>query len=103
PILADSLKLQTGSNKLPINCNGGLHLFTYDSYVDIADEAYCYEPDKKLYFFWKSSSAAETSSAFTGGVAALAGLAGIVVGALGTATFTMSKKKEEPDAPATTA
>ena len=103
PILADSLVLKTGSNKLPANCTGGLHLFTYSSYVDIADEAYCYEPDKKLYFFWKNSGAAETSSAFTGGVAALAGLAGIVVGALGTATIMMSKKKEEPDAPATTA
>lgn len=62
PILADSLKLQTGSNKLPANCTAGLHLFTYDSYVDIADEAYCYEPGKKLYFFWKSSGASETSS-----------------------------------------
>ncbi|MBP0973008.1 MAG: hypothetical protein J5851_03780, partial [Oscillospiraceae bacterium] len=103
PILADSLKLQTGSNKLPINCNGGLHLFTYDSYVDIADEAYCYEPGKKLYFFWKSSGASETSSVFSTGIAALAGVAGLVVGALGTATIMMSKKKKETDTTATTA
>ncbi|MCR4646413.1 MAG: hypothetical protein K5695_13570, partial [Oscillospiraceae bacterium] len=103
PILADSLKLQTGSNKLPANCTAGLHLFTYDAYVDIADEAYCYEPGKKLYFFWKSSSAPMTSSAFSNGIAALAGVAGMIVGGLATATLKMTKKKEEPDAPATTA
>ncbi|MBP0974070.1 MAG: hypothetical protein J5851_09225 [Oscillospiraceae bacterium] len=105
PILADSLCFVMSDSKkpMPANCNGALHMFCLESPANVADEAYCYDSDKPIYLFWKSSGASETSSAFTGGLAALSGLAGIVVGAVATGVAMKGKKKETPDAPATTA
>ena len=105
PVLADSLTLQYGSSKTPNGCTKGLHLFEYTNAVDLGDTAWAFNNDKKgVYFFWDADTnafpAAETASAFSGGQLALAGLGGLLIGAIG-AAFVMKtgkKKEEEPEA-----
>lgn len=118
PILADTLKLQTGkdSEKTPSGCNGCLHIFTYANPVKIDDEAYCYRSDKEgMYLFWQGDETAfakstataaaatadtpsSTASAFNAGFLALAGIGGLIIGILGTTIVLLpklKKKKEE--------
>lgn len=100
PILADSLKLQYGSSKMPEGCTENLHFFTLSSPVDLGDMAYAYNNDKNgVYFFWDGDEDAkiqDTASAFSGGYAAIAGGVGLLVGIILTSiVFTVRKKKEE--------
>ena len=118
PILADTLKLQTGkdSEKTPSGCNGCLRIFTYANPVKIDDEAYCYRSDKEgMYLFWQGDETAfakstataaaatadtpsSTASAFNAGFLALAGIGGLIIGILGTTIVLLpklKKKKEE--------
>ena len=103
PILADSLKLQYGSDKTPESCTKNLHLFTYTNAVDLGDTAWAYNNDKKgVYFFWDEDAeafAAETASAFSGGQLALAGIGGLILGIAGSAfVFGKKRRKDEPEA-----
>ena len=103
PILANSLKLQTGSNDVPSGCTAPLHFFTYTHAANLGDEAYAYDNDKNgVYFFWDTDANAFTATAFTGGQLALAGVGGLAVGILGATVVTMMtrKRKETPEAPA---
>ena len=103
PILASSLKLQTGTDAMPAGCTKGLHFFTYDYAMDIGDMAYAYNNDMNgIYFFWDTDANAFTATAFTGGQLALAGVGGLVVGILGATVVTMMtrKRKDVPEAPA---
>ncbi len=100
PVLADSLTLQYGSSKTPKGCTKGLHLFEYTNTVDLGDTAWAFNNDKKgVYFFWdadtKAFPAEETASAFSGGQLALAGLGGLLIGAIGAAFVLKPRKKEE--------
>ncbi len=102
PILADSLTCQTGSNTMPANCTRGLHFFTYDYAMDIADEAYAFNnKEGGIYLFWKDDAKAyATASAFTTGQLALAGIGGLAVGILGaTAVMMLRKKRQDEKAP----
>lgn len=119
PILADTLKLQKGSEKTPDDCNGCLHMFTFENAAKLDDTAYCYRDDNKgMYLFWKgdetafakststgadtaaaSGEPASTASAFNAGYLALAGIGGLVIGILGATAvmFPMLKKKREEE------
>lgn len=99
PILADSLTLQYGSSKMPEGTTKALHMFTYDSTVDLGDTAYSYNNDKKgVYFFWdvdeKAFEENDAASAFAGGNTMLAGGLGLLIGILGTAIVMRKKRKE---------
>ncbi|MBQ6354508.1 MAG: hypothetical protein IJJ07_06160 [Lachnospiraceae bacterium] len=100
PILADSLTLQYGSDKMPKDSTRGLHLFTYTNAVDLGDTAWAFNNDKKgVYFFWAEDTgafASATASAFSGGHVALAGIAGLILGiAGGTGVMAAKRRKEE--------
>ena len=118
PILADTLKLQKGSEKTPDDCNGCLHMFTFTNPVKIDETAYCYRDDNNgMYLFWKgdetvfakststgadtttasTESASATASTFNAGFIALAGIGGLILGIGGTTLvmfFARKKKKE---------
>ncbi|MCR4643985.1 MAG: hypothetical protein K5695_01070, partial [Oscillospiraceae bacterium] len=84
PILADSLTYQTGSDAMPAGCTKGLHFFTYDYAMDMADMPYAYNSKMNgVYLFWDTDSNAYTASSFTTGQLALAGIGGLAVGILG--------------------
>ena len=103
PILADSLTIKRGENgsKMPSNCNGCLHMFTFENPVKIDDTAYSYRDDNGgMYLYWKGDENAfadtsATASAFNAGYLALSGVGGLALGIAGTALFTGRKKKEE--------
>ena len=100
PILADLLTLLSGKNseKMPSDCNGNLHMFTFENAVKLDDEAYSYRDTDGMYFYWKTDEAAYTASAFNGGYLALAGIGGLALGILGTTLVLLpkiKKKKEE--------
>ena len=121
PILADTLKLQKGSEKTPDDCNGCLHMFTYENPVKIDETAYCYREDNKgMYLFWKGdetafaqttstgadtantsvkSASTATASTFNAGFIALAGIGGLVIGILGATAvmFPMMKNKRKEE------
>ncbi|MBR2087306.1 MAG: hypothetical protein IJ906_09265, partial [Oscillospiraceae bacterium] len=102
PILADSLKLQYGSDAVPAGCTVPLHFFTYTHAADLGDLAYAFNNNKYgVYFFWDTDANAFTATAFTGGQLALAGVGGLAVGILGATVVTMMtrKRKETPEAP----
>ena len=103
PVLADSLTLQYGSDKMPDGCTKELHLFTYTNAVDLGDTAWAFNNAKEgVYFFWDEDTqafpAGGTASAFSGGHLALAGLGGLLVGALGAAFVLKPRKKKEEQA-----
>jgi hypothetical protein len=102
PILADSLKLQTGSDAVPAGCTAPLHFFTYTFAADLGDEAYAYNNKQNgVYFFWDTDANAFTATAFTSGQLALAGIGGLAVGILGATVVMLStkKRKDVPEAP----
>ncbi len=115
PILADSFKLQKGTDKTPDDCNGCLHMFTYTNAMKLDDDAYCYRDDNKgMYLFWKgdetafaeststgantaSETPASTASAFNSGYLALAGIGGLALGILGTTIVLIPKLKKKKE------
>ena len=95
PILADSLTLQKGDDKMPSNCNGWLHMFNYENPVKIDDIAYCYNENNGMYLFWKSDDAAYTASTFNAGYLALVGIGGLALGIFGTSLVMTAKRKKQ--------
>ena len=99
PILADSLTLQYGSDTQPKGTTKGLHLFTYTYAVDLGDEAWSFNNDKKgVYFFWAEDTGAfmnASASAFSGGHIAIAAAAGLIIGVLGATFMLLPKRKKE--------
>lgn len=97
PVLADSLKLQYGSNSMPDGTSKALHMFGFMNPCDIADTAYAYNNAKKgIYLFWDEKDASsETASAFSNGNFAIAGMAGLAAGILITTFVLMPKRKKE--------
>ena len=103
PILADSLTLQMKNAEMPSDCNGCLHIFTFENPVKIDDMNYSYRGDKGgIYLFWKGDENAfadtgATASAFNAGYMAISGVGGLALGVLGTALVTGRKKKEQEE------
>lgn len=108
PILADSLKLQYGSDKQPDGTDQCLHFFTFTYAADLGDTAYSYNNKKHgVYLFWDAdenafadSTSTTTASTFTGGHIAIAGAGGLIIGILVSTLvlFPRRKKKEQEDA-----
>ena len=104
PILADTILLKYGKeNNIPERCTTGLHLFNYSSIVDLGDTAWAYNNKKKgVRLYWgedPEASAPVTAASFTRGQLAMAGLIGLLIGALGT-TFALRPRRKEEEEPA---
>ncbi len=98
PILADTLVLKYGSDKMPENCNLALHFFTYTYPVDLGDAAYSFNNGKHgIYIFWHDDENAVKASAssFTPGHLALAAAVGLAVGILAATFLLLPKRKKE--------
>ncbi len=92
PILADSLQVKYGDDKMPAGCTKNLHFFTFDYAIDLGDTAYSYNNDKGgVYVYWdvdkeagavaRGETTLNTASTFSPGQFALGVAAGFVVGA----------------------
>ena len=100
PILADTLTLKYGKGvHRPKNCTKSLHLFTYDSAVDLGDTAWAYNNDKGgVFFFWGEDENAfppVTAASFTKGQIAICGVIGFLIGAAGSWFFLSSKRRKK--------
>jgi hypothetical protein len=98
PILADSLKVVVDSTEMPAGYETGIHMFGTEaafnlnsSLYDWADDA----PSVYVYFQTDDTAASTSGATFTGGSLAIAGGAGIVLGAAVTALAMKSKRKKE--------
>ena len=87
---------------MPSDCNGCLHMFTFENPVKIDDMNYSFRGDKNgMYMFWKGDENAlsATAASFSGGTLALAGVGGLALGILCTTLIMLpklrKKKKEE--------
>ncbi len=106
PILADSLQVKYGSEKMPAGCTKNLHFFTYTYAIDLGDTAYSYSNDEGgVYVFWDADTEAgaigrgertpATASTFSPGQFALGAAAGLVIGAAGAFLIMYFRKKKE--------
>ena len=102
PILADSFKVAMGSTALPEGYTTGIHMIGEKSAVNITDSKYTYNDDMNgIYVYYKTgtSAASGTASSFSGGVLALAGAGGLLVGAgLGVGLAVLFRRKKETEA-----
>ena len=102
PILANSLKVVTGSTSLPEGYSKGIHMFGSSAAANLTDSRYTYNDDLNgLYVYYKTAASAASSatgSVFSRGALALVGAGGAIFGAaLGAlVTVFVKKKKEEP-------
>ena len=101
PILASSLKAVAGSSDVPQGYETGIHMFGEKAAFNLNSKLYCWNQSAKsvmVYFKGDNSPApsGSTGSTFTGGTLALAGGAGLAVGALAAAICTkaVGKKKK---------
>ena len=99
PILADSLKVVMGNPDLPEGYKTGIHMIGEKAAVNLTDERYTYNNGMNgIYVYYKTAdeSASGTASAFGGGVLALVGAGGVLVGViLGAVITILIKKKKE--------
>ncbi len=86
PILASSLKVVVGNTDIPAGYETGIHMFGSSSAFNLNSELYDWNksaPSVFVYFKTDSAAAASTSgSNFTAGNLAIAGGAGLVLGAV---------------------
>ena len=101
PILADSLLVKVNDADLPAGYTTGIHMFGNASAFNLNSELYDWNKDAPgVRVYYKTAStektAATAGSNFTAGNLALAGVAGLAVGALVTAlaVTTVGKKKK---------
>ena len=102
PILADSLKVVTGTSSLPYGYSTGIHMFGSDSAFNLTDPRYCYNDKANgvyTYFTRKALEATVASSAFaSGGTAVIGGLclaAGAAIGAGG--MYLVGRRRTDSD------
>ena len=96
PILASSLKVVVGSMEIPAGYETGVHMFGTEAAFNLNSSLYDWNnsaPSVFIYFKTDDTAAGAVASNFTGGTIALAGGAGIALGALVT-TFAMKKKRD---------
>ncbi len=103
PILASSLKVVAGSSTVPQGYETGIHMFGEKAAFNLNNKLYCWNQSAKsvmVYFKVDKAAASLVSTAgsnFTAGNLALAGGAGLVLGALisGIAVGSAGKKKSK--------
>ena len=101
PILADSLKLKTGSGDAPEGYTTGIHRFGEQNAFNLTSKLYCYnDPNDGTYVYFKNDTATvkdlkATGSLFSGGFIALGTVAGVVIGVGLTLLFTVASKKRK--------
>ena len=100
PILADSFTVVIGSASMPGDYTRSIHMFGSDAAMNLTDSNYTYNDDLNgLYIYFKTDAAAstDTASAFSGGMLALVGVGGAVVGAaIGALVTVLIKRKKKP-------
>ena len=102
PILADSLKVVSGSNEIPAGYETGIHMFGSDSAFNLNNKLYDWNQSAKSIFVYFQTDKnapmepATSASAFSGGWIALAAVLGMGLGAAVTAvSMTAIRKKKE--------
>ena len=103
PILASSLKVVVGDTTVPQGYETGIHMFGEKAAFNLNDKHYCWNQSAtSVMVYFKvdtaaASSAGTTGSSFTAGNLALAGGAGLALGALisGIAVSSANKKKSK--------
>ena len=104
PILASSLKVVTDSVEVPADYKTGIHMFGSDAAFNLNSSLYDWNndaPSVYVYFQTDDTAASTTGATFTGGTLALAGGAGIALGAVVTALAMTSKRKKTESKAAT--
>ena len=104
PILASSLQVVVGKADVPAGYTTGIHMFGSDAAFNLNSSLYDWAnnaPSVYVYFQTDDTAANTTGSVFTGGTLALAGGAGIALGAIVTALAITIKRKTDKEAPAT--
>ena len=100
PILADSLKVVKGSTKIPDGYSRSIHMFGSNAAMNLTDSNYTYNDDLNgLYIYFKTAASAptDTASVFTGGMLAIVGVGGTLVGAaIGALVTVLIKRKKKP-------
>ena len=85
PILADSLKVVTGNSQLPANYSTGIHMFGTGAAENINNSLYVWNSDARsvyVYFMHRDTGSNLSGSGFSSGSLAIAGGAGLGLGAL---------------------
>ena len=102
PILADSLKIKTGSGDAPEGYTTGIHRFGENNAFNLTSKLYCYnDPYDGTYVYFKNDTAtvkdlSTTGSAFSGGTFAIGAVIGLIPGGVVTfAVMTMIAKKKK--------
>ena len=103
PILASSLKVVVGDTTVPQGYETGIHMFGEKAAFNLNDKHYCWNQSaNSVMVYFKvataaASSAGMTGSSFTAGNLALAGGAGLALGALisGIAVSSANKRKRK--------
>ncbi len=97
PILASSLKVVVDNAQIPAGYTTGIHMFGTDAAFNLNSSLYDWNdsaPSVYVYFKTDNSAASTAGSNFTGGTLALAGGAGVALGAVITALAMTSKRKK---------
>ena len=97
PILASSLQVVVGKVDVPAGYTTGLHMFGTEAAFNLNSSLYDWNNSATsvyVYFQTDDTVAGETGSNFTGGSLALAGGAGIALGAIVTALAMKTKRKK---------
>ena len=98
PILASSLTVQVNKKDIPAGYQTGIHMFGSDTAFNLNSSPYVWNkeaPTVQVYFKRAENVKSKTSgSVFNAGALALAGGAGIIIGAITTSLSLNAKKKK---------
>ena len=102
PILADSLKVVTGNSQVPADYSTGIHMFGTAAAENLNNSLYVWNSDARsiyVYFRLAEGGANLSGSGFSSGTLAIAGGAGLGLGALvsGLAVNAAGKKKKKAE------
>ncbi len=105
PILASSLKVVTGSTELPAGYGTGIHAFGSETAFNLNNTLYIWNSSAKTVFVYfqrdVAASVSEAGTAFSSGVAAITGVAGLAIGAAAAVIIVkLADRKKKAAAPA---
>ncbi len=102
PILADSFKVVVGDTAVPQGYETGIHMFGESAAFNLNNKLYCWNQKAKsimVYYKVDKTAVTTTGSNFSGGMLALAGGGGLLLGAAVTALgMTATRKRKENSA-----